>query len=115
MEVFEKKQNGICILTLKGRLDANTAEEFRAKILRIIEDGSHNVVLDCEGLDYISSAGLRVVLEAVKRAKQSQGKIVLCSLQPYIQEVFEVSKFDAFLPLALTLTDALKEFSGLQI
>jgi anti-sigma B factor antagonist len=110
MEVVEKKQDGICILTLKGRLDTNTADEFRAKILQIIEDDTHNIVLDCEGLDYISSAGLRVVLEATKKSKQSQGKIVLCSLQPYIQEVFEVSKFDAFLPLTPSLDDALKEF-----
>ena len=110
MEVVEKKQDGICILTLQGRLDANTADEFRAKILQIIDDGTHNIVLDCEGLDYISSAGLRIVLEATKKVKQSQGKIVLCSLQPYIQEIFEVSKFDAFLSLTSGLDDALKEF-----
>ena len=110
MEVVEKKQDGICILILKGRLDANTADEFRTKILQIIDDGTHNIVLDCEGLDYISSAGLRVVLEATKKVKQSQGKIVLCSLQPYIQEIFEVSKFDAFLSLTSGLDDALKEF-----
>ena len=96
MQVVEKKQDGICILTLKGRLDANTADEFRAKILQIIADGTHNIVLECGNLDYISSAGLRVVLEATKKVKQSQGKIVLCSLQPYIQEIFEVSMFDAF-------------------
>ena len=110
MEVVEKKQDGICILTLKGRLDANTADEFRGKILQIIEDGTHNIVLDCGGLDYISSAGLRVMLEATKKSKLSQGKIVLCSLRPYIQEIFEVSKFDVFLPLAPTLDDALQEF-----
>ena len=110
MEVVEKKQDGICILTLKGRLDANTADEFRGKILQIIEDGTHNIVLDCGGLDYISSAGLRVMLEATKKIKLSQGKIVLCSLRPYIQEIFEVSKFDAFLPLVPSLDDALKEF-----
>ena len=110
MEVVEKKQDGIFILIPKGRLDASTADEFRAKILQIIEDGTHNIVLDCEGLDYISSAGLRVLLEATKKVKQNQGKIVLCSLQPYIQEIFEVSMFDAFLPLTPGLGDALKEF-----
>ena len=110
MDVVQKKRDGICILTLTGRLDVNTADEFRAKLLGIIEQDTHDVVLDCEGLDYISSAGLRVMLEATKKIKQGQGKIVLCSLKPYIQEIFEVSKFDVFLPLAPTLDDALQEF-----
>ena len=87
MEVFEKEQDGICILTLNGRLDAGTATEFGEKISGIIEYDTDTIVLNCEGLDYISSAGLRVVLEATKRVKQTQGKIVLCSLKPYIQEV----------------------------
>jgi anti-sigma B factor antagonist len=110
MEVTEKKQNGICILTLVGRLDANASAEFRQKVLQVIEDGSKNVILDCVGLDYISSAGLRVVLEAAKAVKRIEGKIVLCSLKDYIREVFEVAKFDAFVPLAATTEDGLKEF-----
>ena len=110
MEVVEKKQDGICILTLNGRLDASTADIFGEKIWKILEDGTDTIVLNCESLDYISSAGLRVLLEATKRVKQTQGKIVICSLKPYIQEVIELSKFDTFLPLALTLEDALKEF-----
>ena len=108
MEVIEKKQDGICILTLQGRLDASSSSEFREKILQIIEDGTNRVILDCENLEYISSAGLRVVLEATKEIKRNDGKIMLCALQDYIKELFEVAQFDAFLPIGDTLEEAIK-------
>jgi len=110
MEVIEKRQDGVSILTLVGRLDANTSAGFREQLLEIIKDGTNNIILDCERLDYISSAGLRIVLEASKQVKQVEGKVVLCSLQDYIKEVFEVAKFDAFLPIATTVEEALKTF-----
>jgi anti-sigma B factor antagonist len=110
MEVIEKEQDGICILSLSGRLDANSSSEFREKIMQLIEAGTEKVILDCENLDYISSAGLRVVLEATKAIKRHEGKIMLCALQDYIQEVFEVAKFDAFLPIGASVEAALKEF-----
>ena len=108
MEVVEKKQDGVCILALSGRLDASSSPEFREKILQLIEDGTKKVILDCENLDYISSAGLRVVLEATKEIKRNEGKIMLCALQDYIKEVFEVAQFDAFLPIGDTLEEAIK-------
>jgi anti-sigma B factor antagonist len=110
MEVIEKERDGICILTLSGRLDASNSSEFREKILQIIEDGTRKVILDCENLDYISSAGLRVVLEAIKEIKRHEGKIMLCALQDYIKEVFEIAQFDAFLPIGATLEEAIKKF-----
>ena len=108
MEVIEKKQDGICILTLRGRLDASSSSEFRETILQIIEDGTTRVILDCQNLEYISSAGLRVVLEATKEIKRNDGKIMLCALQDYIKEVFEIAQFDAFLPIGDTLEEAIK-------
>ena len=108
MEVIEKKQDGICILTFNGRLDASSSSEFREKILKIIEDGTSRVILNCENLDYISSAGLRVVLEATKEIKRNEGKIMLCALQDYIKEVIEIAQFDAFLPIGDTLDEAIK-------
>jgi anti-sigma B factor antagonist len=110
MEVIEKKQDGICILTLSGRLDANSSEEFREKILQLIKEGTKKVILDCENLDYISSAGLRVVLEATKEIKRNEGELILCALQDYIKEVFEVAKFDAFLSIGASVEEAIKTF-----
>jgi anti-sigma B factor antagonist len=110
MEIVEKRENDICILTPVGRLDVNTSESFREHLLQVISDGTKNIILDCQSLDYISSGGLRVVLEGAKRVWQMEGKMVLCSLKEYIKEVFEVIQFDAFLPIAETVEEALVKF-----
>jgi anti-sigma B factor antagonist len=110
MKIVEKRENDICILTPVGRLDVNNAESFREHLLRVIADGTKNIILDCQSLDYMSSGGLRVILEGAKRIWQVEGKMVLCSLKDYIKEVFEVTQFDAFLPIADSVERALKEF-----
>ena len=110
MKIVEKRVNDICILAPVGRLDVNTSELFREHLLQVIAAGTKNIVIDCENLDYISSGGLRVILEGAKRIWQIQGKLVLCSLKDYLKEVFEVTQFDTFLPIAETVEAALGEF-----
>jgi anti-sigma B factor antagonist len=110
MEVVEKKQNGICILGLLGRLDSNTSPEFEKKLFEVIEDGTRSVIVDFESLDYISSAGLRVLLKAAKEIKSAEGKIVLCSMKEYIMEVFEIAGFVTLFPIVSTVGDAIEEF-----
>jgi len=110
MEVVEKKQDGICILGLLGRLDSNTSPGFEKKIFEVIDDGTRSVVVDFSSLDYISSAGLRVLLKAAKELKRSDGKIVLCSMKDYIKEVFEIAGFVALFPITSSVGDAVKEF-----
>jgi len=110
MEVLEKRQDGICILELLGRLDSNTSPAFEKKIFEVIDDGTTSVVVDFASLDYISSAGLRVLLKAAKELKRSDGKIVLCSMKDYIKEVFEIAGFVSLFPITSSLVDAVKEF-----
>ena len=108
MEVVEEKENGISIFKLQGRLDSNTAPGFEKQIFDAIEDGSKHMILDFENLDYISSAGLRVVLKTSKSLKLTDGTIVICSMQDYVREVFEIAGFDALLPIVATRDDALR-------
>ena len=111
MEILEKKQNDISIFKLNGRLDSNTSPGFEKKIFDSIEDGSRSMVLDFGQLDYISSAGLRVILKATKAFKKNQGEILLCALEDYVREVFEISGFDTFLPIYPTLDAALQKLT----
>jgi len=109
MEVIEKKQEGISILRLLGRLDSNTSPDFEKKVFGVIEDGTTRLIVDFEDLDYISSAGLRVLLKAAKSVKRSEGKIVLCSMKDYIKEVFEIAGFVSLFPIVSTVDSALNE------
>jgi len=110
MKIVEKRVNDICILGPVGRLDVNTSELFREHLLQVIGAGTKNIIIDCQNLDYISSGGLRVVLEGAKKIWQIEGKMVLCSLKDYLKEVFEVTQFDTFFPIAETVEEALREF-----
>ncbi len=110
MEIIEQKQNDICIFKINGRLDSNTSHKLEEKIFGAIKNKSNQMIIDFEGLDYISSAGLRVILKASKTLKRSEGSIVLCSMQDYVKEVFEIAGFDVFLPIATKMNDALEMF-----
>jgi anti-sigma B factor antagonist len=110
MEIIEEKKDKVSIFRLNGRLDSNTSQGFEKKIFDAISDGSKSMIVDFKDLDYISSAGLRVILKATKALNREEGKIMLCSMQDYVKEVFEIAGFDSFLPIVSSIDDALKEF-----
>lgn len=110
MDIKEIKREDISIFKISGRLDSNTSPGFEEKILEAVESGSHKMIIDFEDLEYISSAGLRVLNKATKQLKYSEGRLILCSMQDYIREVFEIAGFDSFLPIVSTMDEALLQF-----
>jgi anti-sigma B factor antagonist len=110
MEIIEKIHDDISIFSLKGRLDSNTSPGLEEKIFDAIQNGSSKMILDFEALDYISSAGLRVINKTTKQLKNSEGQLILCSMQDYIKEVFEITGFDSFLPIVSNCDEALTKF-----
>ena len=85
--------DGIQLISLSGRLDSATSNVFESSLQKLFENQGSLVTMNFSGLDYISSAGLRVILMVAKRAKQSKGRLVLFGLQPHVKEVFEISGF----------------------
>jgi anti-anti-sigma factor len=85
--------DGVQQVTLKGRLDSLTSSGLEKSLQPLFEATGSRTLVDFSALSYVSSAGLRVILMAAKRAKQSQGKLVLCGLLPHVREVFEISGF----------------------
>ena len=108
MDITETKHDDYSVFSLNGRLDSNTATGIEQKLFECIENGTQRLILDFQDLDYISSAGLRVILKATKNLKSAEGKLVLCAMQDYVKEVFEISGFDSFLPIEATLDEAVK-------
>ena len=109
MEITETKENDVNIYKLNGRLDSNTSPTLEKKLAVAIEDGATSMVIDFENLEYISSAGLRIILKTTKDLKRSEGHIVLCAMQDYVKEVFEIAGFDSFLHIVSTMKDALNK------
>ena len=93
MEINEHIEGNIIILEPNGRLDTNTSDEFEAKLVGLIDEEELRLVIDLIHVDYISSAGLRVLLMAAKKLKIMNGSIVLCSMSDHIKEVFDIAGF----------------------
>jgi anti-sigma B factor antagonist len=111
MEITEQKSAGVVTLRLSGRLDTTTAPAFEDTILGRIESGERHVVLDLAQLDYVSSAGLRVIVLAGKRLSAANGKMVLCSLKDRVREVFDIAGFSSIFSIYGSHDDATR---GLQ-
>ena len=93
----KKEENENAVFTLEGRLDTVTAPDFE-KALKEAIPGLQNLTLDFEKLDYISSAGLRVLLSAQK-AMAKQGEMKLIHVNETIMEIFEVTGFSDILTI----------------
>lgn len=98
------------IVPLQGQINSTNAGIIEAEVLGLVAGGVRNLLLDFSALDYISSAGLRMVLVVAKRLKQEQGLLVLCGMQPHVREVFDISGFLAILNVEPSRTEALARF-----
>jgi anti-sigma B factor antagonist len=99
MHITEEHHDEIHIVTIEGRLDSSTASTLEENVAAAIARGAKQMIIDFVRLEYISSAGLRVILKTAKELKRLDGKLVLCSMVDYIKEVFEIAGFDTFLPI----------------
>jgi anti-sigma B factor antagonist len=103
MQIHNEIENGILIIAIKGRLDAATSPAADEAIKKTMEQDSNRLLFDLSGLEYLSSGGLRVILSAAKEIKRRSGKVALCCLNPYVDEIFEVSGFKSMIPIKETV------------
>ncbi len=93
MEITEKKIGNVSVVALGGRLDAYVSNTVEQKLNALLDADKVCLVVSMEGLDYISSSGLRVLLASLKKARRRDGDIKLASMKPHIKEVFDVAGF----------------------
>lgn len=95
MTITEKKQNDWLVLALADRLDTQTAPELEQAAMSKMTDGA-KVALELSELQYISSAGLRVLLMMMKKSKAVGGQVALVGVGGMVSEILEESGIDAF-------------------
>ena len=91
MNINIEKENGVTVIKIEGRLDTTTAPELE-KTINNEGDELKNLVLDFKGVDYISSAGLRVLLTAQKKMNV-QGSMELINVGEAVMDIFEMTGF----------------------
>lgn len=86
------EDNSVARVGLKGALNTDTAPEFEERLQKIVAEGHQLTVLDMKELDYISSAGLRVIFKAAKQTKSAGRRLAAANRKPHIDKVFEILK-----------------------
>ncbi len=112
IEVAEEWHDDVLVLLPIGRIDSNNAGAFESIVMRHINGGERYLIVDFSRLDFISSAGLRVAVLAMRALKATQGRIVLCAMRTHIEEVFRISGFDRIITIRKSRDSALDAVTG---
>jgi anti-sigma B factor antagonist len=99
MNVTVTELNGYTVVSVEGRIDTTNANEFEKSMMQVIDSGKSKIILNCSGLDYISSSGLRIFLIVLKKMNAIQGRFKLSNMQPGIKEIFDISGFSSIFPI----------------
>jgi len=111
MEIQDRQVDGVTVLSLMGSIDAVTAPKVTEFIQGEIAKGNIKLVADLKGVDYTSSAGLRVLLGAIKETRAQSGDIRLAGIQPDVQKVLNLSGFTNILKVFDNVDAAVASFS----
>ena len=114
MDITTRTRNDVTVVAFAGNLDSNTSPQAQQALDGILAGGGRKMVVDFTALDYISSAGLRVLLGAAKRLSGAGGALRLFGLNETVREVFDISGFATILAVFPTEADALKGFQAIR-
>lgn len=96
------------ILRIDGRLDVASAPILEKKISSLMDEGHYQLILDFSQVDYLSSAGMRVLLSAKKKLKAKKGALILFSVTDDVGEIFKMAGFDKILHICHSEKEALQ-------
>ena len=96
------------ILRIDGRLDAASAPLLERKMMSLIDEDHYHLILDFSRVDYLSSAGMRVLLSTSKKLKSKKGNLILFSLAEDVAEIIKMAGFDKILHICSSEKEALQ-------
>ncbi|WP_419945493.1 STAS domain-containing protein [Candidatus Poriferisodalis sp.] len=106
MELAQERDSDTNVISPAGRVDGSNSADFHEALGAAISDDDSRVILDMGGIDYISSAGLRVLLLVAQRLGGNSTPFAVCSLAASVDEVFRISGFNQIITVYGTLDEA---------
>jgi anti-anti-sigma factor len=110
MKVTIQEVDSVTVVRIEGNLDTNTSPEAQEHFDGLLDQGASKILVDCAKVDYVSSAGLRVLLATVKGLTAAGGGLRISGLNETVREVFEISGFSTILSVFNTEAEALEGF-----
>ena len=111
MNVTTSQTGSTAVAAVSGRVDSANAKDFDQELATAIDRGATGLVVDCLALAYISSAGLRALLVAIKKTNAAGGGVAMCRVPAHIREVLEVSGFTRLTSVYDSVEEAMASFS----
>lgn len=105
MEIGERRDGDILILSPAGRIDNDSSAAFQTRLLAALTPGAA-VLVDLSSVEYVSSAGLRALMMGSKQSKAANGRLAVTALGPVVKEIFEISRFSLVVQVFDTPTEA---------
>jgi anti-sigma B factor antagonist len=100
------QQDGWAVLAVSGEVDVATAPRLRERLVDLVSEGSHRVVVDLENVEFLDSTGLGVLVGALKRVRTHDGDLALVCTQPRILKVFEITGLTKVFSIHRSVDDA---------
>ena len=110
MKTEVKNEDGVTVVSVSESVDAMTAADLTKTISDQISDGRANLIVDLAGVEFMSSAGLRTLLGAVKESRAAGGDLRIVSSNPGVDKVLKMSGFHNIAKVYTSAADALASF-----
>ena len=112
MNIQQNVLDGITVIAPAGRIDTTTSGPLEEAIRKTVDGGARDLLVDFAGVDYISSAGLRVFLVLAKRMRDLKGRLVLCGMPEPVRQVFHLAGFMPLFSVEPSRDAALARFTA---
>jgi anti-sigma B factor antagonist len=109
---FRSPNDEVCVLDLKGELDAHTASELEAAFQKCLDDQRPRIIVHGGDLQYISSAGLGVFMAYIEEVREQGGDIKIAALQPRVYNVFDLLGFPVLFDITESEDEAVQRFDA---
>jgi anti-sigma B factor antagonist len=107
LKLMEEVVDNVTVLEAHDRLDSTTAQQFRDRLIALVQAGRSAIVVDLKNVIYISSAGFQALLVVNRATAESQGKLALCGLSGGVKRLFEISSLTELFLICQTRADGI--------
>ncbi len=110
VKLLKKKKigNDVVVVYPEGRLDVTRSTELEEEIMKLIDEGARNIIMNLENVEYMSSSGFRACIAILRRLKSLNGNFKISNVRPAVKRIFDVIELTSLFDICETEEDALK-------
>ena len=110
VDISTQEMKRVDLISVEGRVDSNTSPELEKVLAERMDEGRHNLVLELSGVGYMSSAGLRALVSALRSCKKKGGNVVIATPSERVSEVLSLAGLDSLFDTYDDVTVAVGSF-----